>query len=324
MVTSRGFALPGETEKKLRSNIPPNIKPGATFGITCPAGATTSDKLLFCKNTLEGWGYKIRYGKTIDQKWQTFGGTDDERLADFQQMLDDDTIDVILFARGGYGVMRMMDKIRWDKFLQQPKWLIGYSDITAFHCHIHTNFNIPTIHADMATGFNTAIDDASMTLRNMLLGYRQEYSVEAFTLNRTGNAAGILVGGNLSMMVAVQGSKSALKTDGKILFIEDVSEYKYTIDRMMTNLKRSGMLENLAGLVLGGFTAMKTDEDEQYLMTVEEIIYDRIKEYNYPVAFNVPVGHQKKNYALKIGGYYNLAVTTEKTILYEQDFRKTT
>lgn len=296
--------------------MPPNLKPGDTIGITCPAGPMKTSDLQLCKSALEGWGLNLKFGDTVDKQWQRFGGTDEERAADFQRMLEDDRINAIMFGRGGYGVMRMMDKINWDKFAKQPKWLIGFSDITAFHCHVQAVYGIPTIHADMGNGFNGTDDDASKSLRSMLMGHRAEIRTEGYYLNRPGKTIGKLVGGNLSLLVAMQGSKSALKADGKILFVEDVSEYKYTIDRMMMNLKRSGMLDNLAGLVFGAFTATKQAEDT-YPMSMEEIIFEKVKEYGYPVCFHFPVGHQKQNLALKLGAYYKLEVSKNNTLLVE-------
>jgi muramoyltetrapeptide carboxypeptidase len=226
-------------------------------------------------------------------------------------------VKAIMFARGGYGVMRMMDKVDWSAFARKPKWLIGFSDITAFHCHIHTLYGVPTIHADMGNGFSAADDPASISLKKMLTGTRQPYQVDGYYLNRLGTATGKLVGGNLSLITAMQGSKSALDTAGKILLIEDVSEYKYTIDRMLMNLKRSGRLDNLAGLVVGGFTATKADTEDTFDMSVEEIILEKVKEFSYPVCFHFPAGHQRLNLALKLGAYHRLEVTAGRSYLTE-------
>ncbi len=318
MLLKQGIAMPNPVADVQQIKMPTYLKVGDTIGITCPAGPMKSTDLQLCKEGLKKWGLQVKYGNTINKQWQRFGGTDEERAADLQELLDDESIHAIMFGRGGYGVMRMMDKINWDKFAKHPKWLIGFSDITAFHCHIQAVYGIPTIHADMGNGFNCTEDNASETLKNMLFGKRQQYKTPAFSLNRTGNGIGKLVGGNLSLLVAMQGSKSAIKTDGKILFIEDVSEYKYTIDRMMANLKRSGMLENLAGMVFGAFTATKKNEDP-YQMSMEEIIFEKVKEYQYPVCFHFPAGHQKENMALKLGTYYKLEVTQNGSLLAEDN-----
>jgi muramoyltetrapeptide carboxypeptidase len=321
-LTKTGLSKPDPVMPVLSGISPPYLQPGDTIGITCPASPMDADGLLQCQTALNRWGFKTAYGKTVSRHWQRFGGTDDERAADLQQMLDDDHIDAILFARGGYGVMRMMDKLNWDKFARKPKWLVGFSDITAFHCHVQSQYGIPTIHADMGNGFGNIEDAAAISLRKALTGAHQPYQTQPYYLNRLGDAYGKLVGGNLSLITAMQGSKSALNATGKLLLIEDVSEYKYTIDRMMLNLKRSGMLDNLAGLIVGGFTAMKKEEEEQddinrFMMTVEEIIFEKVKEYNYPVCFNFPSGHQKLNLALKLGTSYHLQVSAARTLLSE-------
>jgi len=312
----QAFALP-DPVTDLPMKMPAYLKPGDTIGITCPAGPMMADELKLCRKALDSWGFNIKFGDTINKKWQRFGGTDEERAADLQALLDDENINAILFGRGGYGVIRMMDKINWAGFAQKPKWLVGYSDITAFHCHVHSMYSIPTIHADMGNGFNSIEDDASLSLKNMLMGNKQEYRAPGHQMNRAGTVSGKVVGGNLSLLVAMQGSKSALNTAGKILFIEDVSEYKYTIDRMMMNLKRSGMLDNPAAVVFGGFTATKADSEEEFPMAVEDILYEKVKEYDYPVCFHFPAGHQRLNLALKLGCNYTLDVSKTNILLKE-------
>ncbi len=297
--------------------IPRYLKKGDTIGITCPASPMELGDVKYCVEALHGWGYKVRFGKTIGLHWQRFAGTDEERAADLQHMLDDREIDAILFGCGGYGVMRIIDKINWKKFAAKPKWLIGFSDITAFHCHINTVFGIPTIHADMANGFGGSLDNSAFTLKEAMEGKRTSYELPNHMKNRTGSDKGQLVGGNLSLICAMQGSKSELNTEGKILFIEDRGEYKYNIDRMMMNLKRGGKLSKLAGLVVGAFTASKESEEITYTMTVEEIIYEKVKEYGYPVCFNLPAGHQTENWALKLGLHYHLNVQNNGSWLKE-------
>lgn len=298
---------------------PANLKIGDTIGVTCPASPTDYNKIKEGIKALKHWGLNVQIGETVGKHWQRFGGTDMERAYDFQQMLDNDKIKAIIFAKGGYGTMRMIDKVIWDKFLQKPKWLIGYSDLTTMHLHIHANFDIPTIHGDMVTGFGDQPKDISAnTLHDTLFGNRIEYSVGGHYMNRQGYATGKLVGGNLSLIQACAGSKSDIKTDGKILFIEDVSEYKYTIDRMMMNLKRSGKLENLAGLMVGMFTATKQKEEEPFAATIEEIIMEKVAEYKYPVCFNFPSGHVPYNHALKMGAFYDFSVSRKSVTLFEK------
>lgn len=312
-----GLSRPDPIPLQIPTLTPPYLQPGDTIGITCPASPMDAKDLTECRDAIQRWGFNMAYGSTVNKHWQRFGGTDAERAADLQQMLEDDYIKAILFARGGYGVMRMIDKVDWSVFARKPKWLIGFSDITAFHCHIQSLYGIPTIHADMGNGFATVDDPAAVSLKRMLSGTRQPYQADVYYLNRTGTAIGKLVGGNLSLITAMQGSKSALDTAGKILLIEDVSEYKYTIDRMLMNLKRSGKLDNLAGLVVGGFTATKADTEDTFDMSVEEIILEKVKEFSYPVCFHFPAGHQQLNLALKLGAYYRLEVTESRIYLSE-------
>lgn len=306
--------------KNIKHPIPTPLplQPGDTVGITCPANATEY-KHLIGLNALKNWGLNVKIGNTVGKKWLRFAGTDEERLADFQQMLDDEEVKAIFFAKGGYGTMRIIDNINWDKFLDKPKWLIGFSDVTTVHLHVQANFGIPTIHADMITGFTDNLKDPSAnTIHDILFGNRITYTVKGHAMNRAGTVTAQLVGGNLSLLQACSGSKSDIKTDGKILFIEDVGEYKYNIDRMMMNLKRSGKLDNLAGLMVGMFTATKSNEEETYTASIEDIIMDKVANYNYPVCFNFPSGHVTYNFALKMGVEYYFNVTRQKVNLVEQ------
>ncbi len=299
-------------------HIPRFLKSGDSVAFTCPASPVENKKLAEGYRTLRQMGLNVFYGDTVGKHWQRFGGTDKERTADLQHLLDDDKINAIIFARGGYGTMRMIDGINWEKFKQNPKWLVGFSDLTAVHLHVHANFSIPTIHGAMASNISTNPNDiASQTLLNILFGKRVEYSIAGHKMNREGFTQGKLVGGNLSLQQACAASKSDIKTDGKILFIEDVSEYKYTIDRMMMNLKRSGKLDHLAGLVVGQFTATKTNAEEPFSQSIEEIIMDKVEEYKYPVCFNFPAGHIKNNRALKLGVDYDFNVSNKSVSLFE-------
>jgi muramoyltetrapeptide carboxypeptidase len=311
----KGFAASKHPHK---TAIPRYLHSGDTIAITCPASPMEAAEATACIQMLQSWGFKVKIGHTLNKKWQHFGGTDEERAQDMQALIDDETVSAIMFARGGYGVMRMMDKLNWKQFTRHPKWLIGFSDITAFHCHLNTRFGIPSIHADMAGGFGNTEDPSATSIKNILRGKKIDYEFPGCHFNRTGTATGLLVGGNLSLIYALQASKSELKTDGKILFIEDVGEYNYTVDRMLMNLKRSGKLDNLAGLLVGGFTNMKVESKHEFTMLLEEIIYEKVKEYNYPVCFEFPAGHQKTNWALKLGMPYKLEVNKSKCWLVEQ------
>ncbi len=230
---------------------PPYLQKGDTIGLVCPSGAMPVEKVSECIRVLnEEWGFRTKAGNTIGKQFNYFSGTDDERLNDFQQMLDDDEVKAVLCARGGYGMTRIIDRINFKKFRKNPKWIIGFSDITVLHSHLYSNYYISSLHAPMAGAFNDAgyINRFVQSLKNALEGKKGKYLVEPHELNRKGEAIGELVGGNLTLLAHLVGTDSDIKTRGRILFIEDVGEYLYNIDRMMYQLKRSGKLSKLAGL----------------------------------------------------------------------------
>lgn len=283
------------------SQIPPYLKPGGTVGITCPAGYFCLDDVRPAVEAIERWGYKVKLGKTIGDQYYQYAGTDEERAADLQDMLDDRDIDLILFGRGGYGTIRIIDQIDFTTFAKHPKWLCGYSDITVIHSFVHTQLNIPTMHCEMCIDLKYGTRDRSAaTIQQSFRGDPLIYSAAPHTLNRFGQCEGVLVGGNLSLLSEMACSDSDLNTDGKILFLEDVHEYIYKIDSMMWTLKRSGKLSKLKGLVIGGFTRLK-EEDIPFGQTAYELIYDKVKEFDYPVCFGFPAGHQYDNFTLRLG-----------------------
>ena len=317
--------------------IPPYLQKGDTIGLVSPAGYTSMEKVLACINTLKDWGYLVKIGVTVGSNSDNyFSGTDKERLDDFQQMMDDDEVKAVLCARGGYGMSRIIDDINFKKFKENPKWLIGYSDITVLHSHLYSNYYISSIHAPMAGAFNEEARPANpnpddsitnpvgrgfkneyvLSLKNILEGKKIKYQVPVHEFNKKGEAIGELIGGNLTLLTHLTGTDSDIKTKGRILFIEDVGEYLYNIDRMVMQLKRSGKLSKLAGLIIGGFTDIK-DTERPYGKNAYDIINDAVKEYDYPVCFGFPVSHEKENYALKIGVGYKLKITKSKVILEE-------
>lgn len=299
--------------------IPSYLKKGDTIGMVCPAGFMLPEKSKTCRDVLERWGFAVKAGATMESRSENyFSGTDEERLNDMQQMLDDDTVKAILCARGGYGTGRIIDQLDLERFLKKPKWIVGFSDITLLHAHLYTNCKIASLHAPMAAAFNDG-QDANVyvqSLRRALEGKKARYHCDAHTLNRKGEAVGELVGGNLTLLAHGIGTSSDIKTKGRILFLEDVGEYLYNTDRLMYQLKRSGKLSKPAGLIVGGFTEMK-DTERPFGKTVYEIIYDVVKEYEYPVCFNFPVSHEKENYALKVGVGYKLKVGKQTVTLEE-------
>ena len=296
---------------------PPYLKKGDTIAITCPAGYMPKAKAQTCINTLQQWGFEVMVGKTLGSKSKNyFSGSDDYRLNELQAMLDDDSIKAILCGRGGYGVSRIIDQLDFTRFKKNPKWIIGFSDITVLHAHINSNFKISTLHAPMAAAFNKGENDFTNSLHKALLGKKAKYSAKVHLFNKLGLAKGELIGGNLSLITHLIGTKSAIKTKNKILFIEDIGELIYSTDRMLHQLKRSGILTNLAGLIVGGFSAVK-DTERPFGKKVEEVINDIVKEYDYPVCYHFPVSHEKENYALKIGGNYQLKITKATVLLSE-------
>jgi muramoyltetrapeptide carboxypeptidase len=293
---------------------PTYLKKGDTIGITSSAGYITLTDCNDAINMIQSWGFAIKIGSTIGKKSFTFGGTDEERIADLQQMLDDDNLKAIMIARGGYGLVRIIDKLNFTKFIKKPKWIIGFSDVTVLHSHINKNFGIATLHSKMCNSFVApAIAEPIQletldSIRKCLLGEKMVYNIPLNTNNKPGKAKGVLVGGNLKTLESLAASASDINTKNKILFVEDTSEKLYSIDRMFWNLKRGGKLANLAGLIVGGFKIKKDDEGDEFGKTIEEIVLEKIKEYNYPVCFDFPVGHQKNNFALKCGVAHILTI----------------
>lgn len=310
---------------------PPSLKRGDSIGVVSTARKITRKELQPSIEFVENWGFKIVLGKSIDAEEHQYAGSDEVRTSDFQHMLDDPNINAIWCAKGGYGTVRIIDKLDFSKFIESPKWIIGYSDITVLHSHIH-NLGMETLHAQILLGVEKKSKETAESIRKVLFG--EEYvislnphkepsyntlqngsknrSTDSFAL--LGKGQGELVGGNLSILYSLCGSKSAINTDGKILFIEDLDEYLYHIDRMVMNLKRNRMFENLAGLIVGGMTEMN-DNIIPFGKTAEETIYDAVKEYDYPVCFDFPVGHIEDNRALIMGRKVELEVEASKVEL---------
>lgn len=285
---------------------PSFLKKGDKIGIIAPARKISKEEIQSAIDVFNVWGLEVVLSKNLFNVDNQFSGTDNERADALQIMLNDNSIKAIISARGGYGTIRIIDKIDFTNFRNHPKWIVGYSDITVLHSHIN-NFGIETLHATMPINFSKNAE-ATETLRKALFGEQLNYKFEAHPLNKKGEAEAELIGGNLSLIYALTGSVSDIDTKGKILFIEDLDEYLYHIDRMMLNLKRCGKLDHLAGLIVGGMTDMK-DNTIPFGKTAEEIIIDAVKEYDYPVCFNFPAGHVEKNLALYLGKKAKLKVS---------------
>ena len=304
-----------------RFMITPNtLQKGDTIAIVSTARKLKKEELRPALKILESWGLKAVLGKTIGAEENQFAGNEELRAEDFQQMLDNPNIKAIWCARGGYGTVKMIDMLDFSAFQKNPKWIIGYSDVTVLHSHIH-NLGIETLHAQMCLDIENKTEEARESIRKVL--FEQEYSI-AFNVNtynktfqqkhQLSSIQSKIVGGNLSVLYSLCGSSSAINTDGKILFIEDLDEYLYHIDRMMMNLKRNGVFKNLKALIVGGMTDVH-DNRIPFGKTAEEIILDAVKDYNYPVFFNFPAGHIKDNQALIFGREVKLISENDQVIL---------
>ncbi len=290
---------------------PAALKKGDLVAIVSTARKVTAKELQPAIQFLKSNHLQVLLGKSINASYNQFAGDDALRTADFQEQLENPNVKAIWCARGGYGTVRIIDKINFSSFLKNPKWIIGYSDVTVLHSHIHT-LGVETMHAQMPVDFESKSIQTKNSLLQTLFGKQVSYTISSLNFNRLGEAKGVLVGGNLSILYSLCGSESALKTDGKILFIEDLDEYLYHIDRMMQNLNRNGMLSNLKGLIVGGMTHMH-DNTIPFGKTAEEIILDVCKAYDFPIAFGFPAGHLKDNRALILGRNIKLTVGKEQT-----------
>lgn len=300
---------------------PEYLKEGDKIGIVATARKISREELQPAISVFESWGLTVVLGKNLFNAEHQFSGTDQERLEDLQAMLDDPSVKAIISARGGYGTVRIIDQLNFDKFKAHPKWVIGFSDITVLHSHIHMQSQVETIHAVMPINFpkDSTINNPVDSLRKALFGSLTEYNMELpeslKPFQRKGSAEGQLVGGNLSLLYALSGSPSDLDTRDKILFIEDLDEYLYHIDRMMVQLDRSGKLQHLKGLIVGGMSGMK-DNTIPFGKSAEEIIFDTVKKYPYPVCFGFPAGHIPENMALIFGRNIQLSVEERVSIRF--------
>ena len=299
---------------------PSCLNPGDKIGIVAFAKKITLEEIQPAVKIFENWGLEVVIGSTIGSEHFQFSGDDEERTADIQKMLDNSDIKAVISARGGYGCVRIIDKIDFSSFLKSPKWLIGFSDITVFHAHINTNFNIPTIHATMPVFFQENTQESLDSLRKILMSGTMEYQMKSSTkaLCKNGKTTGPIFGGNLSILHNLCGSNSLRDTDGKILFLEDLSEYVYHVDRMLQNLKRNGLFKNIKGLIIGSFTEMKKGPIP-FGKTPEEIIFDFCNDLNIPVFTNFPAGHIDDNRALIMGEPVEMAVD-ENSITLKSNF----
>jgi muramoyltetrapeptide carboxypeptidase len=294
--------------------IRPNyLQKGDTVAIVSTARKVFEKELIPALSILKNWKLNVVLGTSIEAEEHQFAGNDKLRASDFQEMLDNPKIKAIWCARGGYGTIRMLDLLDFSNFKNNPKWIIGYSDVTVLHSHLH-QLGFETLHAQMPVSIETKTAACIQSLKNSLFGNNNIIIIPSEASNVTGNTKGVVVGGNLSMLYSLCGSSSSISTKGKILFIEDLDEYLYHIDRMLQNLKRNGMLDQLEGLIIGGMTQIH-DNDIPFGQSTEEIILSICNDYNYPIVFNFPAGHIKDNRALILGRKAELIISKTETIL---------
>lgn len=294
------------------SLIPPYLKKGDTILVIGTARARSRESLKPAMDLLKAWGLKVVPGKNLYKISHQFAGTDAERTHDLQWAIEHKTARAVLIAGGGYGTLRIIDRVNIKPLLKFPKWFVGYSDTTVVHARL-AKLGVAAIHGTMAFQF-AKNEAATLSVKRLLFGENLTYDVVPHELNRAGSAKAELVGGNLSLLYALSGSVDDIDTRNKILFIEDLDEQLYHIDRMMLQLKRSGKLKHLKGLLVGGMTEMK-DNAVPYGKTAEQIIFDAVKEYRYPVCFNFQAGHIERNTALYLNRKVHLTVTKNKTDL---------
>lgn len=289
---------------------PATLLKGDKIGIISPAGKIDPEKVGVAVSKFEDSGYKVVLGNHVFDEENQFAGSDINRLCDFQLMLDDPEIKAILCARGGYGSIRILEHLDFDLFLRNPKWIIGYSDITVFHSYLNNLLGVESLHATMPINFPSDKDEnySISTLFQSLTGNLENYKIPSHKLNRIGITEGEIIGGNLSILYSLRGTAMDFETHGKILFIEDIGEELYHLDRMMQNLKMGGKLSELQGVVVGGMSDMKAG-DPDFGKTAYEIILESIENYSYPVVFDFPAGHIKENWALPFGKFLRLDVS---------------
>lgn len=297
--------------------FPPFLKPGDTIGLVCPAGYMPKEKTNACIDMLSKWGYKVAIGKTVGGKSKNyFSGTDEERLSDLQQFLDNPEINAVLCARGGYGTTRIIERIHWKQFKKNPKWIVGFSDITVLHGYLQKNLEIASIHGPMAGAFHASRSNTKYihSLKDALEGKEQIIYARNHKFNVHGQVSAPISGGNLCLLAHGIGSSTEIDTRNKILFIEDIGEQLYNIDRMMYQLKNAGKLSRLKALLVGGFSDCK-DTERPFGKKAYEIIRDCVAQYNYPKAFGFPISHEKENMAIVLGKSYDLRVSHDGATL---------
>jgi muramoyltetrapeptide carboxypeptidase len=292
---------------------PASLSNGDEIRIVAPASVVEEEYVHNAAKALSDMGYHVTYGKLVFTTDNQYAGTDAQRLSDFQEALDDRKVKAIFCARGGYGSIRIVNRLDFTVFRKEPKWIVGFSDITVFHSLLNCHFNVPSIHSPMPVNFGSPFFAAGLeALDQLLKGERSGMEFDANPMNRSGEAMGKLVGGNLSLLINLQSTPFEIITRGAVLFIEDVGEQLYHLDRMMRNLLLSGKLNGLKGLIVGGMTEM-SDKKRPFGKTPDEIVLDAVKDFNYPVAFSFPAGHMENNRPFLLGTTVELSAGPSKT-----------
>lgn len=313
------FSIANGQKKRV---TPPYIKAGDTIAILAPAGILKgrAETIQKAKKLAESWGLNVVFGKNLFNQNNHFAGTDEERAEDFQKALDNPNIKAIWAARGGYGSVRLLDRLDFTKFMGNPKWIIGYSDITAFHNHIH-NLGFETLHAMMATSLEEKPEEITKTIssyKKALFGEQLSYSIPSSNYNRLGEVSGQLIGGNLAIVTSMLGSKSQLDTKDKILFLEEIGEYKYSIDRMLQSLKRANYFSTIKAVIIGDISLIKKNTTK-WGSTVEQLILDALPK-DIPILFDFPAGHEPDNRAMIFGRKIKMTVNKGdqlSTVIFE-------
>ena len=302
---------------------PPYLNPGDKVAIVAPSGILKSKEgeVNQAMALLKSWGLTVALGEYVFAQNNHFAGTDEQRARDLQKALDDPNVKAIWCARGGYGTVRILDQLDYTEFKKYPKWIIGYSDITALHSQVN-NLGYQSLHALMCVSLTKnleGIEQSVATMKESLFGNLPEYNLEGSKYNRPGDSSGVLVGGNLTILQTMLGSNTSIDTKGKILFIEEIGEYKYHIDRMIQSLKRAGYFDECVGLIVGDMSKIRSNTTK-WGSSVEQLILDALAEYDFPIAFNMPAGHEKDNRALVLGAKIKLEVEKNSSkVRYQVD-----
>lgn len=302
---------------------PAYLKAGDTVAIVAPSGVlkNKNEEIRNAQDLLAGWGLHTVLGANLYASDNHFAGTDAQRSSDFQQAMDDPTISAIWSARGGYGTVRILDTLDYTKFKKKPKWVIGYSDITALHSQLHTE-GFESIHAVMAAGISKDLKDIEVsvaTFKDAIFGKPLAYTLKGSEYNKVGTATGELVGGNLTLLHTMLGSKTSIDTTGKIVFIEEIGEYAYHTDRMLQSLKRAGFFDNCNGLIVGDFSNVRANTTTPWGSSIQQLILDALSDYDFPIAFEMPAGHEDDNRAMIFGRNIELSVGKEvSTVKFDQ------